>query len=143
MAYRPPVITPETSPRGLIEARLQRQALVKALADRISALLAGIPQGLPVAPPAYPQHPVDIGRNPLAGRSNPVDIGRNPLVGPTAPSWLPERSPLAPGPVNPVFVPRPPISQHPVEVPVQGEFPAPQAPGLPPWLAALLGRFGA
>ena len=53
MAYRPSLIRPPIPPhpRALIEARMQRQALVKALADRLQALFTAVQQGVAASPP--------------------------------------------------------------------------------------------
>ena len=55
MAYRPSLIRPPIPPhpRALIEARMQRQALVKALADRLQALFTAVQQGVAASPPSY------------------------------------------------------------------------------------------
>lgn len=56
MAYRPSLIRPpiRQNPRALVEARMQRQALVNALRSRLAALFAAVQEGAAASPPAQP-----------------------------------------------------------------------------------------
>jgi len=93
MAYRPNVIRPpvQPNPRALIEARMQRQALVKALADRLSLLLNAFQQAPSTDFPRPRASPSPVFRAPPAGPSQallppPFRPGTTPVQ---APEWLP------------------------------------------------------
>jgi len=97
MAYRPNVIRPpvQRHPRELLEARMQRQALVKALSDRLAKLLAAfqsVGQQSPQAGfPAQGPSPNVPARPSFQGSSSPLAA---PAVSPSVqqpwvPSWPP------------------------------------------------------
>ena len=107
MAYRPPVVQgPRGKGRGreVAEAQLRRQALAKALATRLQALMLQMAQREnPIIPPKPPfrEHPAIPPREPFRG--SPSVPPRPPLSG--SPS-IPPAGPFATAPHDPGLDPR-------------------------------------
>ena len=76
MAYRPSLVRPppRQNQRALLEARMQRQALVRALVERLSTMLAAIPRQNPqqAAPSVFPQGPSRFLGPQIVGPQGPV-----------------------------------------------------------------------
>jgi len=98
MATRPAIIRPPIYRSPKVDPRLKRQALVKALAQRLTLLLANVSQGgaltnmpatgrVPTSPPA-PIFPGSASIPPRLRPSAPASVPpppRNPMQGPSRP----------------------------------------------------------
>lgn len=110
MAYRPSLVRPppRQDRRALLEARMQRQALIRALVERISTMLATIPRPDPRQAAAnlpahvFPQGPSrflgpqgGLPQGPVRTTAAQFPSGPRPTFIP--PSWTPPSAPALRG----------------------------------------------